>query len=163
MALQLKAKSGVNPQPEFNQEELDNALNVINNFKYIIGWNEASPTITPDGSDHADKDTKFGITFPFNAKIIGVYLTLDTSVTKGNAANDYTLNLLNASTELLAADQSLGTVAAGTKTWIPADQNQTMLSGTTLKLRINQLDGSGASPTDISSAKIFAEVVYERI
>lgn len=160
--LNLLSKSAVNPNDEFNQTELDHSLSTIGSFKYIIGWSEASPTVTPDGSDKLAKDTKFGATFPFKAKVIGAYLTLDTAVTYGNAANDYTLNLLNGSTTLLATALSLGSLSAGAKKWVPADQNQSFLIGETVKLRMNQLDGSGASPTDISAAKLFVEVVYER-
>ena len=158
----LTALSEANPTPEFNLEELENSLETVANFKYIATWNEASPTVTPDGTDKLAKDTKFGITFPFKAAIVGFYLTFDTSITRGNAANDYTANILNSSTLLLATAQSVGTLAAGTKIWIPADQNKEVTVGDTIKLRLNQLDGASAAPTDISAAKLLIEVVYTR-
>ena len=162
MPLGIRSNSATNPNDELSPLELKNAIEKIADFKYIVSWNEASPTVSPDGSDHLARDTKFGVTFPFKAEIVGVYLTLDTAVTYGNAANDYTINLLNGSTLLLSAAQSLGTVAAGTKTYVPANQNVNFEIGDTVKLRLNQLDGASAAPTDLSSAKVFVEVVYKR-
>lgn len=163
MALNITSLSRKNPNKELNLIELEEAISVFKAVRYAASFSVASPTVTPDNSDKEEVFTKFSAIMPQKAKIIGAYVTCDTTTSGADATSGYGLNLrnVNDSADLLASNQLFGNVTAGVPVWVPADQNQIAVAGDRIALGITQLDDNDPNPTDLSSANFNVEVVYE--